>query len=172
MEYKHLTQERREYIDDLVGRLKQKYTTGSEIDFEFMARDHGIIHLKSDKNIIPVAYMWRHPKWPYVEPAKKFVVTNDSERFSDALNWGIAHEYGHHILKDLSSGHAIAEDEANYFADNLTDSGFPVLQSSLFLLLYFIKHPIHALKSYSRKYRTRTLKNIIQEFDPEIKFTL
>ena len=42
MEYQHLTQERREYIDELVGTLKQKYSTDSGIDFESMARDYDI----------------------------------------------------------------------------------------------------------------------------------
>lgn len=137
--YRHLTDERRRYIDDLSEQLRSSYLTDYGIDFQKMALDLGINFVVTDK--LGGEWAIRRNLRNYVLTPKYFI--------TDVNRYAIAHGFGHTILqhsKDISE--EVKEDEANYFAEKLTG----ITNTNVDILLFFecilqiLRHPIRSFK--------------------------
>jgi len=112
MEYKHLSNERKEYIDNLAEKLRQDYCSNSKIDFQRIAEDNDITLVKTTKIMAELAVRTNGKNYVFI----------GNMAIPSVKKFATAHGLGHRILNHTSDIPVdIKEDEANYFAEKLTD---------------------------------------------------
>jgi len=135
--YRHITDERKEYIEGITKKLRSEYPSSPGIDFNLLANGLDTVFLKTGK--IGGSYAARISGTDYVVKAKGFI--------SRAEAYETAHEFGHVVLHNLENKLSVTaeEDEADYFAEKLTGIGSSLKDRMLINLdasLRILRHPV------------------------------
>ncbi|MEK6936046.1 MAG: hypothetical protein AABW67_04605 [Nanoarchaeota archaeon] len=139
------------HIDNLVEKLKQEYTLGTEINWNNLAKDKNIGFLVDKRVIIPFSFP--NPNFP------QFVFTSPSI-FKKEHFYNIAHEFGHVLLNSYS------EEEADYFANKILGYKAPQIAPLIDMTYKFFRHPVNCLSlifgrdKYMFKFGDKLIKEI------------
>ncbi len=164
MDYKHLTAERKELIDKRVGILIEKYTKDSSINWEQIAVDNSIIYLQDNRFLVGIA--GRTSGGNYVVGVENNANTKDGR-----LTRG--HEFCHQLLGHTRSDieDPAQEDEANYFAEQITGTSNTGCSSWINAFTIVCKHPKRAYISAFgtseefKKYNNKILETLVPDLD-------
>lgn len=110
-----LSREREEYIGQLAGKLKEKYSTDYGINFQQLADDHNIGLIETDETGggLAVSMDGQH----YVLARKSYLIPS-------MRGFELSHEFGHVLLGHFDPGESRSifteEAEAMRFAERLT----------------------------------------------------
>lgn len=159
MRYKNLTNERKEYIDNITEKLRCDYSSNSQINFQELAKDHDIALLKTNKIVAEVA----------VRKNGKDYVFIGNHLIPYIEEFETAHGIGHRILKhSCAVPIKIKEDEANYFAEKLAGinkNKKKYVASSIFNAFYdILMHPLKSSK-YAMHLVKKDIEKIIDELE-------
>jgi len=155
MKYKHLANERKEYIDILAEKLRQDYCSNLKVDFQSLAKDNNINLLKTGKIIGGLAVRCNGKDYAFIGAYSKPYTEE----------YLTAHEIGHRILKhsyDITEN--IKENEADYFAERIIGKGINNMQLYFEMFCEVLRHPIKSSK-YSTRLMEREVEALIDELE-------
>ena len=139
------------HIDNLVEKLKQEYTSETEINWSKLAKDKNIGFLIDKRVIVPFSFP--NPNFP------QFVFTSPSISKKEC-SYNKAHEFGHVLLNSYS------EEEADYFANKILGYKAPRIAPLIDMTYKFFRHPINCLLLIFRgdKYMFKLGDKLVKEF--------
>jgi len=136
------------HIDNLVEKLKYDYGSGTEINWDKIAKDKGIGFLIDKRVVIPFCFS-NPPQFVFISPSV----------FKSEYFYNLAHEFGHVLLNSYS------EKEADYFANRILGYKEPRIESWVDATHKFFSQPINCLLLLfgGNKYLTNFGNKLIKE---------